>query len=65
MSEIETLTNEEVRVYEWERDQFVKLGLSYFEAQYAVAAGIDYHDLEVFVRNHPGCDLVTATRILA
>jgi hypothetical protein len=61
---VETAIQERMRLSHWQFVQFEKLGLSIFDAAVAVDEGLDYHDVEKFLKDHPSCNVETAIKIL-
>lgn len=48
----------------WQHEQFVRLGIQDLHAICAIEEGIDYHDVEKFLAEHPLCDAETALEIV-
>ena len=50
----------------WQISQYEKLfGFNIYEATEAVDLGVDYHDVDIFIKEHPTCSARMAVRILA
>ncbi len=51
---------------EWQHEQYEKLfGFNIYEATEAVVLGVDYHDVDLFIKEHASCSPQMAVRILA
>ncbi len=57
--------DEYVRAQEFKIEQLIRLGLTRYAAISAVETGCDWHELERFLADHPGCPIELATRITA
>ncbi len=57
--------DEYVRAEQFKIEQLTRLGLSRDDAVGAVQAGCDWHEVERFLSEHPGCPVELAARITA
>jgi len=60
-----TRPSDEEQTNAWRKEQFMALGLSGLEADQAIMAGVDYHDLGNFLQQYPGATPDQALRILS